>query len=188
MKELPNEIADVCFILQKHQFRIDSNSEVCFSLLTDKIQGIKFKKNGDAEFTTPGTSKEVVGCVGGYADNVPSKIIRAENGDIVLDAINGNIVLKGKNIKIDAKDALGGQITLDSSRAVSVSASLINAQGDKITIAGANSASVVGGSTEVHAQISNESTTATDVLKSGFLGQILTAIEKFSEFFSSICK
>jgi len=67
---------------------------------------------GKHVLSTPGLSMEVLGSglkVRDEGDNsqLPAKIIKCKRGDIQLEAENGNIILKGKNVFIDADG--GGQ-------------------------------------------------------------------------------
>lgn len=182
-----NQLKDLDFILQKHKFRIDSCTDIDFSLITDANSGIMFTKNGNSFFTTDLTSTEVVGSNVEPGQSIPAKITRAMNGDIVLDAENGDIVLKGNNVKIHAVDALGGQIIIDSSKIIQMNSPIANYQGDKFNVAATNSIDLGGGSAAVHGEYSQENTTGTDEIKASFFGKILSAIKKFKNFFNSIC-
>jgi hypothetical protein len=187
MNTLSKELELFNFVLQKHKWRIDSDEDLQFSLITNSNCGIMFVSNGNSLFTTDATSTEVVGRIVEPNSNIPAKIIRAINGDIVLLAEQGDIVLKGRNIRIEGVDGLGGEVTINSSKIVQISAPIVNAQSDKCTITGTISASVVGGSTETHGVIANDHSTGTDILQASFFGQILSAIKRFKDFFNSIC-
>lgn len=175
------------FILQKHKFRIDSNKDVYFGLSTDEHDGIRFFSDGRVVFNCSNIFTEVVGRKVEPHSGIPAKIIRAENGDIVLEALNGDIVLRGANIRTEAVDALDGEITLNASRIVQLSAPTINGQGDNITLAASNVISTAGGTNEQYADVSTEQATGTDIFKTSFFGKILSAIKKFEEFFKSTC-
>lgn len=187
MSTLGNDLEDFNFILQKHKFRIDSSDDVSFSLLMDKVIGIKFKSNGDLDVTTDKTFKEVVGKKIEAFSNIPAKIIYAENGDISLEAKTGNIYLRGLKVIIDGVDGLGGEVIINSSKNFQVDAPIVSIQSDKFTAAATISSSVAGGSIETLGQFANESATGTDEEKASFFGRILSAIKKFKEFFDSSC-
>lgn len=184
---LPDGTEDICMILQKHRFRIDSLKEYPFSLVTDKAQGLMFKDDGSCAFYTGKGSVEVLGKNIERGSREPAKLIQAENGDILLEAKGGDIVLRGANIRIEGNDALGGQVVIDSNKTLQLNAPTINGQGDNINLSGASTVSVGGGTAVVHGEMSSESTTGTDIVKASIFGKILSAIKKFSEFFSSIC-
>ena len=62
---------------------------------------------GKAVLYTPGMSTEVLGTglkTRNPGDNseLPAKIIRCKNGDVIVDCYNGNITLRGRNITLDA--------------------------------------------------------------------------------------
>jgi hypothetical protein len=194
MNTLSKEIEEQFnFILQKHKWRLDSNYDLLFGLILDNNTGIKYFSNGDSMTITNKTSTEVVGVQspenGGIIPNssIPAKIIHAFNGDIVLNAEQGDIVLKGRNIRIEGVDGLGGEVTINSSKIVQISAPIVNAQSDKCTITGSISASIAGGSTETHGVIANDHSTGTDAIQASFFGQIISAIKRFKDFFDSIC-
>lgn len=184
---ISTDLKDFEFILQKHKFRIDSNADVYFSLLMDNNCGIVFSETGNTIFSTDKTYTEVVGRDNPPNTGVPSKMIRAINGDIVLDARNGDIVLRGANIRVEGNDPEGGAVIISSTKNFQVNAPITNVQGTSVTIAGEMCAAVTGGYAEQHGEISNEHTKGTDFLKSSFFGKILTAITKFKEFFNSTC-
>lgn len=187
MNTISKELKDLDFVLQKHKFRIDSSTDIHFGLITDAGSGIMFTKNGASLFTTDLTSTEVVGLNVEPGQKIPAKIIRAMNGDIVLDAEDGNIILRGNNVQIHAVDALGGQIIIDSSKIIQMNSPIANYQGDKFNVAATNSIDLGGGSAAVHGEYSQENTTGTDEIKASFFGKILSAIKKFKNFFNSIC-
>lgn len=188
MNTLSKELEEINFVLQKHKFRIDSSSTILFSLTLENNCGIFFASNGNSYFTTDNTSTEVVGRKLPADSDIPAKIIRAENGDIVLDAIQGDIVLRGLNIRIEGIDGLGGEVTINSSKTIQIGSPNIKVQSDgNVTMTAASSMSNAGGFTESHGEITNEQTTGTDFIQASFFGKILSAIKKFKNFFNSIC-
>ena len=94
---------------------------------------------GKAVLYTPGLSMEVLGDglkvrEAGDNDQLPAKIIKCKKGDLVLDCENGNILLRAKNIFVDA-DGGGqdGQFTVKAERIIDIGAPDIRIQGEKIT-------------------------------------------------------
>ena len=82
---------------------------------------------GKAVLYTPGLSMEVLGDglkvrEAGDISQLPAKIIKCKKGDLVLDCENGNILLRAKNIFVDA-DGGGqdGQFTVKAERIVDLS-------------------------------------------------------------------
>lgn len=176
------------FVLQKHKWRLDSDRDKLFSLLTEDNTGIQFFRNGDSLFITDKTSTEVVGKNIPPNSDIPAKIIHAVNGDIVLDAKQGDIVLRGLNIRIEGIDGLGGEVTINSSKTVQIGAPNVKVQSDgNVNMTAASSFSAAGGSLMSHGEYTNETTAGTDILQASFFGKILSAIKRFKDFFNSIC-
>ena len=104
---------------------------------------------GKHVLSTPGMSMEVLGSglkVRDEGDNsqLPAKIIKCKRGDIQLEAENGNIILKGKNVFIDA-DGGGqdGQFTVKAERIVDIGAPDIRVQGEKVTVKSSKDMTVI---------------------------------------------
>lgn len=187
MNKFSKELQELDFVLQKHKFRISSDSTCTFSLLTDNNSGLEFFENGNSIFITDKTSTEVVGRKIAPASDIPAKMIYALNGDIVLDARQGDIVLRGLNIRIEGTDGLGGEVTINSSKIVQIGAPTTNIQGDNLTVSTSSRVSLGSGTVETHAEVSNEATAGSDFIRSSFFGKILSAIKRFNKFFESKC-
>lgn len=163
-----------------------ANGDIELGLSTPTKQGINMYKNGNCDFAINGTLKEV----SGFKVKTPeefARIIDAENGSILIQALNGTITLKAKNIRLVGVDGIEGEITLQASKTVHMDAPTVGAQGTNINLAASQSASVAGSTTDItgHAQVTTSS--GTDQDSSSVIGQILNAIKKFKKFFSSLC-
>lgn len=107
------------------------------------------KGDGQAGSGGPGTGKHVLctpgmsmECLGeglklkpqGDKVCVPAKWIRAENGDIMLDAHNGDIHLRARNIYLDANGGGNedGEIVIDATRMVQLKGPDIRANCEKL--------------------------------------------------------
>ena len=95
---------------------------------------------GKHVLSTPGMSMEVLGSGlkvrdAGDISQLPAKIIKAKKGDMIFECENGNILLRAKNVFIDA-DGGGqdGQFTVKAERMVDIGAPDIRVQGEKITV------------------------------------------------------
>ena len=95
---------------------------------------------GKHVLTTPGMSMEVLGSGlkvrdAGDISQLPAKIIKAKKGDMIFECENGNILLRAKNVFIDA-DGGGqdGQFTVKAERIADIGAPDIRVQGEKIFI------------------------------------------------------
>ena len=88
---------------------------------------------------TPGSSTEVLG--GGLKvrkpgdiSQLPAKIVKCKRGDMVFECENGNILLRAKNIFVDANGGgQDGQFTVKAERLADIGAPDIRLQGEKIT-------------------------------------------------------
>ena len=94
---------------------------------------------GKHVLSTPGMSMEVLGSGlkvrdAGDISQLPAKIIKAKKGDMIFECENGNILLRAKNVFIDA-DGGGqdGQFTVKAERMVDIGAPDIRVQGEKVT-------------------------------------------------------
>ena len=104
---------------------------------------------GKALLYTPGQSLEVLGTglkVRNAGDNteLPAKIIRCKNGDVIVDCYNGNITLRGRNITLDANGGgQDGQINLIANRIVDAQAPEVRLQGEKVLIDATNRVDII---------------------------------------------
>ena len=104
---------------------------------------------GKALLYTPGMSTEVLGTglkTRDPGDNteLPAKIIRCKNGDVIVDCYNGNITLRGRNITLDANGGgQDGQINLIANRIVDAQAPDIRLQGEKILVDATNRVDII---------------------------------------------
>ena len=95
---------------------------------------------GKAVLYTPGMSIEVLGeglktRDPGDMSQLPAKIIRCQKGDIILEASDGNILLRGRNVLIDANGGgQDGQFVTKATRVAELDAPDIRLQGEKIAI------------------------------------------------------
>ena len=137
------------YVVQSGQSSI--HGDTLYELQTQEAQSFAFHSGtgqggsgggpgtGKAVLYTPGMSMEVLGDglkvrdVGDISQ-LPAKIIKCKKGDLILDCENGNILLRAKNIFVDA-DGGGqdGQFTVKAERIVDIGAPDIRIQGEKIT-------------------------------------------------------
>ena len=89
---------------------------------------------------TPGSSTEVLGeglkvRTPGDISQLPAKIIKAKRGDMIFECENGNILLRAKNVFIDANGGgQDGQFTVKAERLADIGAPDIRVQGEKVTV------------------------------------------------------
>ena len=104
---------------------------------------------GKAVLYTPGLSMEVLGeglkvRDAGDISMLPAKIIKCKRGDIYIEAENGDITLRGRNITLDAfGGGQDGQFNIKSTRIASIDAPDIRIQCEKIFIDSTNQINII---------------------------------------------
>lgn len=161
------------------------NGKVEYEMSTDSAQGFVFYENGNQDFVTNGTSKEVVGhsIKGEPGKTSPAKVIDAVNGDIYFRAKNGTIYLEAANIVITGVDGTGGNIHLQASSNIILNGPTVTTQATNAEINASQSATIVAASS---AQMFGGSSTSIqagpDVDNSNFLSKILSWISKYKTY------
>ena len=104
---------------------------------------------GKAVLYTPGCSMEILGEGLKVRDNndksqILSKIIKAQKGDIHIQAVNGDITLEARNINLIADGGdQGGEVNVTACRMFQVTGGDIRLQGEKVLIDATNTTNVV---------------------------------------------
>ena len=132
-------------------FEVQTQESQAFGLYSNTGQGGTEggPGTGKALLYTPGQSLEVLGTglkTRNAGDNteLPAKIIRCKNGDVIVDCYNGNITLRGRNITLDANGGgQDGQINLIANRIVDAQAPDIRLQGEKVLIDATNRVDII---------------------------------------------
>ena len=132
-------------------FEVQTQESQAFGLYSNTGQGGTEggPGTGKALLYTPGQSLEVLGTglkTRNAGDNteLPAKIIRCRNGDVIVDCYNGNITLRGRNITLDAcGGGQDGQIFLSVTRIINAKAPDIRLQGEKVLIDATNRCDII---------------------------------------------
>ena len=164
-----------------------ANGDIELGLSTPTKQGINMYKNGNCDFAINGTLKEVSGFKVKNPDEY-ARIIDATNGSILIQALNGTITLKAKNIRLVGVDGTEGEVTIQASKTVHMDAPTIGGQGTNISFAGANKTQIAGTSLDLATSTKAACASGVDTDSSSIMGQILKAIKDFKKFFGSICE
>ena len=149
-----------------------------YQIMTDNVQGNKFCKDGTHFQLNNKNSYEL--CGQDCSEGEPAKIIRAANGDIIIDAMAGDIVLKGMNIRVQAQDSMG-EVTIAAGKQIATKAAVTSISGTKVNINGTQDVGVSGSSVETNAKLTNSQSQATDEVQASFLGKLMSAIKKFKK-------
>jgi hypothetical protein len=131
------------------------------SIITDLGQGFTYSQNGNKFESCNQTSYESVGWTA--QDKQPAKVIRAEKGDIVFEAITGDIILRANNIRIIAKDG-SGEVTISSNKNITISAPIVNTDSTNVNISGKNNVSVGAGAFESFGKVSQSEVKGTEIV------------------------
>ena len=152
--------AHLRYVTQSGQSSIhgDTNYEVqtqegqSFAFYADKGEGSDSPGGpgtGKCVLTTPGCSDE---CLGdglkvrkpGDITPVYAKRMIARKGDILIDALNGDVTIRARNINIHANGGGdSGQLTIDACRLAQIKSPDIRLQAEKILISASNSANII---------------------------------------------
>ena len=80
----------------------------------------------------------------GDISQLPAKIIKAKKGDMIFECENGNILLRAKNVFIDANGGgQDGQFTVKAERIADIGAPDIRVQGEKVTVKSSKDMTVI---------------------------------------------
>lgn len=150
-----------------------------FAIHTDTGQGFEYTIDGLKLDACNKTSYEV--CGQDAKDKEPAKIIRAIKGDIIIEALTGDLVLRGMNIRIEAKDGVG-EITINSVKQVSINSPIVNVKGSNVNTVASNSASIAAQAVDTVGNIQNTQAAAVDIGQSSILGKLLGILTKFRKF------
>ena len=143
--------AKLRYAIQSGQSSIHGDTN--YEIQTQEAQSFGFYAStgqGASEGGGPGTGKAVLYTPGSYTEvlgeglkvrdsgdisQLPAKIVKAKGGDMIFECENGNILLRAKNVFIDA-DGGGqdGQFTVKAERMVDIGAPDIRVQGEKVTV------------------------------------------------------
>ena len=104
---------------------------------------------GKAVLYTPGLSMEVLGeglkvRDAGDVSMLPAKIVKCKRGDIIIEAENGDITLRGRNIHIDSTGGgQDGQLNMKATRLATIDSPDVRLQGEKILIKTDNTCNII---------------------------------------------
>jgi len=154
-----------------------------YSVITDEATGFTYYQDGDKSDVVLKNSIEVCGLNSQAAE--PAKSIIAKNGDIVLEAPNGQITLKAKSIRIMG-EAGDGEVTIQAGKIVEMDAPASRVRGTNIDIAATNSTSLLGNYVESAAGVQQSSASLVDIFQGSFIGQLLNSLGNLKKFLKII--
>jgi len=150
-----------------------------YAVFTDHNQGFQFTTDGEHLQIANKTSYDISGIDG--TDGVPGKVIRVKKGDIVIEAMDGDIIIRGKNIRFVALDG-AGEITATSGKHFAVNAPVQSMKGGTSNTVMSNSASVGAQATDTTGNMQNSQNSGVEESQSSILSQLLGIVKKFQKF------
>jgi hypothetical protein len=156
-----------------------AGDEVDFSIITDNGQGFEYRVNGVKLDHCNAQSYEE--CGKDVQAGTPAKIIRATRGNIVIEALDGDIILRANNIRIQAKDG-SGEVTINSTKQIALNSPIVNAKSSNLNLVASNSASIAAQATDTVGNIQNTQAASVDIGQASLLGKLLGVLTKFKKF------
>lgn len=157
-----------------------------FCLTTDSAQGIHFYKQGNCKLNANKSFEVYSGS--DATDKDLSIGFYSINGNIHLKAPNGDLILEGKNVKIQATGT-DGSVSSVAPKVVYSRAPESITEVDKFRVTAANEAEMIGGFCSVHSEAGPVEVSGGDdeILNQDFISQIINIIDKVKKFFTSVC-
>lgn len=150
-----------------------------YAVFTDSGQGFEYTKEGIKIDVCKGTSLEVTGI--DVKEGEPGKIIDAKGGDIIIQALDGDITLKARNIRIVALDG-SGEITLNAGKQIHTNAPITSMKGAISNTVMTNSASTGALTTDTTGVMQNTQSSGAEEGEGSILSKLLSLAKKFQKF------
>jgi hypothetical protein len=156
-----------------------AGKKIDYAVFTDYGQGFEYTQDGQYFQQCRKTSYEACGLDG--KDGEPAKIIRAKKGDIIIEAMDGDIILRGKNIRVVALDGTG-EVTVVSGKHFAVNAPVQSFKGSNSNTVMSNSASTGAQATDTTGNIQNSQTSGAEDSEGSILTRLLNIAKKFQKW------
>jgi len=157
--------------------------DIDYAVFTDNGQGFEYTKEGLKIDVCNGTSLEISGFdEKSVQEGQPGKIIDAKNGDILIQALSGDITLKARNIRIVALDG-AGEVTINAGKQIHTNAPITSIKGGMSNIVMSNSASVGAQSVDTAGNMQNSQSSGAEESEGSILSKLLSLAKKFQAFF-----
>ena len=161
-----------------------NNGETEYCMTTDTAQGFHFYKKGNCKI---GANKSIELYAGGSAgvEDI-SVVISAEDGHVVIEAVSGDLTLRGNNIVLETNDG-DGAIVANGAKNFRANAPQIDIQGTKVNMMASMDVFIAGSQTSTYSQSGpGEDGDGTEVFEGGIFDIILQVLDdKRKKFFSS---
>ena len=159
-----------------------------YCMTTDTIQGLHFYKQGNMKMRSNKSMEFYTGESEDVTDGSLAFKIHTDGGNIVIEAADGDITLRGRNITLEAKDDKdAGQIKLMSTgQTVIDSGEKLELEGSGVDIRTEMDVSVFGGSAvDLHCRSAPVSTSsgADNPLAGSLMDKIMNLMDKFNAYY-----
>ena len=170
------------FVVKSGGVKDITGEGIDYAVFTDHGQGIIFNENGDHKQHCLKTSYDLSGTDPNMDKNDYAKVIRAKKGDIQIEALDGDIVIKANNIRIVGLDG-NSEVTITSGKHVSINAPIQSFKGTNMNTVMSNSVSLGAQAIDTNGNIQNSANSGSEEKQSSILSQILGVVKKFKSFF-----
>ena len=156
-----------------------------YCLTTDTNQGIHIYKKGCMKISA-NKSIEIRSHTKPKDTDV-AITLSSEIGNIVIEAKNGDVVLKGKNVQIESTDA-SGIVSITSKKTIKLDAPRVDIQGTNVSVLASSEATFFGAFTKMHGELGMEMTEGHEAILNGsLLSKIINGLDEIKKFFKSTC-
>lgn len=187
MTDQPKEFYDKKpgFVVKSGTEEKNTKKTIDYAVITDLGQGFMYTQDGNKYDVCDQVSYDLAGCDKSkpVPDGQPAKIIRTESGNIIIEAMTGDVIIRGKNIRIESMDG-NGEVTITSPKQVSVSAPISSIKGTNTVIYGSKSVDVAGQAVDTASGLIPTRGSLVDLLQGTIIGKILGVLTKFQKFLS----
>jgi len=176
------------FAMKRPGFNIESNclsqehGIAEFIIATDANQGIQFYEKGNAKVLANKSIEIVAG--GKQADNGAFAItLDGRSGHILIKALDGDLILEGVNVKINATGA-DGDVSIKSGKTTNIECPEINIKGTKCDLSAISDMHVQGGTCEIFSKTGDVMLASgqDSVLAPTLLGTIINFADRADSF------
>ena len=156
-----------------------------YSLTTDTSQGIQIYQKGCMKI---GANKSIeIRTTTKPKNNDAAITLSSQCGNIVIEAINGDVVLMGKNVQIESTDA-SGIVSIKSKKTIKLDAPRVDIEGTNVSVLASSDATFFGAFTKMHGGISMEMSEGHEAILNGsLLSRIINGLDEIKKFFKSPC-
>ena len=157
--EIRKEFKDLMedyFAMRRPGFNIESNFQTKghgtaeFAVSTDTNQGLHFYQSGNSKYYA-NKSIELYSGKNASDEDVMTIVLDAINGNIKITAANGDLILQGANVKIEALDA-DGDVSINTKKTVTVTAPEFNVGSTKTNLSSTSDMLLNAGSLSLYSE------------------------------------